>query len=92
MTKGEKIDRELIVDYAGSGCVGNMGWETPYIDFEGGYRWQSDTIGELWYSLRKGDKVAVRAFAYPHKRIEGLKTLRRVKVTRKGGFDYGQRN
>lgn len=78
ITKGIKINQKLTIATVSSSCVGCMSWETPYIRFSNGWKWQSDII-ESKYNLAnrydlEGKEVFINAFLYGTH-------LRRVKIT-----------
>jgi hypothetical protein len=84
MTKGLKIFGPATVLRTGTSIVGNMGWETPYVQFDVGgqqYRWQSDLANGAFYGLKRGQIVHLDAFAYADH-------LRRVTVTAQDGTVY----
>lgn len=77
--KSEYIDQDAtLVDY-GSGLVGNMSWETPYMKFvlDDGrkVKWQSDDVEHHPLYWERNKKVHIRAFLRP----DGY-TLFRVEV------------
>ena len=82
-TKGRKMDHlDLAFVRAGSGCVGCMSAETPFVIFTDGYyeyKWQSENIpDDLYYS--KTGLVCISAFVRDAKTEYVLPTLYRVQV------------
>ncbi len=83
MAKGLKIDNMIatVIDI-GSGCVGNMEFETPYVklDIDGKeYIWQSANAENARFYLNRGSMVRINAFAY-------YENLRRVSVLSLSNF------
>ena len=78
-TKGEKIETLARVAHVGSACIGNMGFETPYVRFvlpDGRSAiWHSDSASKAANDLKDGTEVALTGFLYGNH-------LRRVSVGR----------
>jgi len=76
-TKGTKVAGLFQVIRTGSGCMGCMGMETPFVILGGQdrqYRWWSDYVEPYWFN--RGDLVEIEAFS----RHNNPERLYRVKV------------
>ena len=88
-TKGKRFSGEpMTIIASGSGCVGNMSWETPYVLLLAAdgteYIWQSEMATDAM-DLPKPTRVLVWAFAYGTH-------LRRVSILDPRGRTYGMDN
>ena len=80
-TKGRQIIGNATVLGMGSGCVGNMAWETPIVRFAlNGERftWQSDIADQ--YCFHVGSLVALTAFVRTDADGDETGRLYRVKI------------
>ncbi len=75
-TKGEKINQNATITDAWTACQGNMGWESPVIEFtlEDGRKVEWLTDNEMWL-YEKGTTVELQCFYYAE-----TNRIRRVKI------------
>lgn len=61
--KTRLVEGYATITYKGSGCVGNMSWETPYIELKmhgETFRYQSDSLDWKYPDLDEGDTIWVK--------------------------------